>query len=160
MSKQNSTVATQPHDRFKVRRSIALMSAALLAVMAAVVLVVILAGSADMADRLNAVQGFAGVLVTAFVTLIGGYGISAHMDDRQHIDKGLNPLGDGVPVSPYDGPNIKASQHTGLPGTGQHAPSPAAPSEGFDPMAMAARYANQNVDKIRPKLPAMTKETK
>lgn len=137
-----------------------MMSAALLFVMTAVLIMVILAGNTGMAERLNTVQGFAGVLVTAFVTLIGGYGISAHMDDRQHIDKGLDPFGDAAPVSVSERLKNKMRQRTGQPDIASDKPNTGELADGFDPVAMAARYANENVGKIRPKLPKMTGATK
>ena len=64
-----------------------MVSAGLLGCMVLLVMVVVLGGSEAMAQRLNVVQGFAGTLVAALVTVITGYGLSAHFDDKDHLDR-------------------------------------------------------------------------
>ena len=96
MSKQASMKApsTTTTDRFKVRKTLALVSMALIGIMVIITLAVIVGGTEAAAERVLKVSGFGGVLVGALVSIILGYGVSTHMDDKHHIDRGLPPPGD------------------------------------------------------------------
>lgn len=84
MSEQNTT-NEKPHnitDRYKVRRTVALLALAMVIVMVCAWLYAVFEPDRAVAERLNEVSGFGGMLVSACLTLIMGYKVSVHLDDQ------------------------------------------------------------------------------
>ncbi len=75
----------KPHnitDRYKVRRTVALLALAMVIVMVCAWLYAVFEPNPAVAERLNEVSGFGGMLVSACLTLIMGYKVSVHLDDQ------------------------------------------------------------------------------